>query len=303
MTNLDIDLMRALVAIADNGGFTRAAERLHRTQPAISLQIRRLEIATGATLFERRGRTMQLTAAGERLLVYARKMLEINDAAVQSLQESPLAGVIRFGAAQDFADQSLPQVLSRFNAAHPEVQLEVRVDRNAPLIAAVKAGQLDLALVIQKSGANGGTLLASEPLVWIGATQFKWSTQQPVPLVLFESPCNFCDVALKVLKAAGIPWRVVYTRSGPVRHSRCGACGIGYNDSHPRAARVGSYRSRREGGTARASESRYRATYSGKAVESGSADAGKDYQRDASHLAAARTSTKCNKSNGKLKAV
>jgi DNA-binding transcriptional LysR family regulator len=207
--HLDLELLRTLVAIADCGGFTRAAERLHRTQSAVSLQMQRLEQTVGVDLFRAAGRQRLLTASGEILVGYARRLLATHDEALGALSSHRLEGSIRFGSAQAFTEHSLPTVLGRFARLHPDVRLEVRVDANQKLIDAVDAGQLDLALVIQRPG-KGGEPLRPLPLQWlIGDDAFL--KQDAIPLALFEAPCPFREMALEALERERRPWRVAYT--------------------------------------------------------------------------------------------
>jgi DNA-binding transcriptional LysR family regulator len=208
--NLDIDLLRTFAAIADSGGFARAAERVHRTQSAVSLQMRRLEAAAGVTLFERQGRSMVLSIAGERLLVYARRLLELNDEAAAAMAGAELRGRVRLGLAQDFADDALPGVLARFARACPGVALEVRVDSNARLASDADSGRYDLTLSLQRTGA-GGVVLGQAPLAWIGGPAPSRRPGGALPLVLFEAPCDFRNAAIDSLTRAGLKWELVYT--------------------------------------------------------------------------------------------
>ena len=211
--DLPTDLLRSFVAIADAGGIVKAAERVHRTQPAISLQVKRLERLLGAALLRRHGRGVALTEAGERLLGYARRILALNDEAVAALAPAALAGPVRFGTIQDFADTALPGVLARFAAENPGVCLDVRVGNSMALIDAVTAGGLDL--VLGSELRPGGTPLRREPMRWIGAATGSIPTDAPsgtvVPLVLMEAPCPFRDAALAALDRAERAWRIVYT--------------------------------------------------------------------------------------------
>jgi DNA-binding transcriptional LysR family regulator len=207
--HLDLELLRTLVAIADCGGFTRAAERLHRTQSAVSLQMQRLEETVGVPLFRAAGRQRLPTEQGEVLIGYARRLLAIHDQALGALNGTQLEGSVRFGTAQAFTEQSLPTVLARFARLHPNVRLEVRVDGNQKLIDAVKAGQLDLALVMQRPGA-GGEPLRRLPLQWLVGDE-ACLTAPAVPLALFEAPCPFRAMALEALEREQRGWRIAYT--------------------------------------------------------------------------------------------
>ncbi len=164
--DLPTDLLRSFAAIADAGGIAKAAERVHRTQPAVSLQVKRLEGMLGVALVRRQGRGVALTEAGERLLVYARRILTLNDEAVAALAPAALAGPVRFGTVQDFADTALPGVLARFAAENPGVRLDVRVGNSTALLDELEAGGLDL--VLASDLRPGGIPLRSEPMRWIG---------------------------------------------------------------------------------------------------------------------------------------
>jgi len=207
--HLDLELLRTLVAIADCGGFTRAAERLHRTQSAVSLQMQRLEETVGAPLFRAAGRQRLLTEQGEILVGHARRLLAIHDEALGALSGAQLQGQIRFGSAQAFTEHSLPTVLARFARLHPNVRLEMRVEGNQKLIDAVHAGQLDLALVIQRPG-TGGESLGRLPLLWLAGTEARLDAP-PLPLALFDAPCPFRELALDALERERRPWRIAYT--------------------------------------------------------------------------------------------
>ncbi|HRK95334.1 MAG TPA: LysR family transcriptional regulator, partial [Rhodospirillales bacterium] len=168
-TNLDIDLLRTFATIADAGTFTRAGERLHRTQSTISLQVKRLEDLLGRQLLERNARMVRLTPEGEVLLSYARQILRTNDEAVSRLREPELAGVVRLGTPEDFATTHLPDVLAAFAKSHPRVALEVTCDLTLNLLARFHEGEFHLVLVKREpQAAAGGVRVWREPLVWVG---------------------------------------------------------------------------------------------------------------------------------------
>src|SRR5580693_4473653 len=147
-TNLDLDTMRALVVAHDLGGYGQAATRLGRTPSAISLQMKKLQALVGATIFRKSGRGVALTEAGEIVLRYARRMLALNDEVLDTVRGASLAGRIRIGVSQDFAETVLPRALSQFTRLYPLVQLEVRIEGNAVLVEAVSKGEIDLVLVV-----------------------------------------------------------------------------------------------------------------------------------------------------------
>src|SRR5215470_588215 len=146
-SNLDIDLLRTFAAVADSGSFTAAGELVARTQSAVSLQVKRLEEGLGERLFERTSRAIALTPAGETLLGYARRILELNDESVRRIAEPPVKGVIRLGITEYFVPTELARILSRFAMAYPDVQLEARMGLSRELREEMAAGRLDAAIV------------------------------------------------------------------------------------------------------------------------------------------------------------
>lgn len=210
LNNLDIDLLRTFVPIADLGGFAKAGRHLHKTQSAISLQMKRLEAQSGSKLFRKAGRRQLLTEPGELLLNYARRILSLNDEAAAALRPIPLQGQIRFGVTQDFADRGLAAVLARFADHHPGVRLDVRVNPSCELKQQIAKGKLDLAVAFQERGDRGDSL-GKLQLSWIVPESYSEPDDQPLKLVLFEPPCVFRDRVINALEKASMSWRVVYT--------------------------------------------------------------------------------------------
>jgi DNA-binding transcriptional LysR family regulator len=208
---LDLDVLRTFVTGHDLGTFAAAAKRLGRSQSAVSLQLRKLESQAGQALLRKDGRGLALTPAGEIMLSYARRLIELNDEAVAAVSGVTMEGWVRLGLVQDFAESWLPALLGRFARAHPGVRVEARVDRGAPLAAAVTKGELDMALVWGDLPGPHRTELASVPVVWVGAPQHAVAPLRPLPLATFEPPCVFRDAALRALDRAGIPWRITFT--------------------------------------------------------------------------------------------
>jgi DNA-binding transcriptional LysR family regulator len=209
----ELDVLRTFVAIVDNGGFTRAAERVGRTQSTVSLQIKKLEEGIGRRVFEREpGRELQLTPDGEILLTYARQMLRLGDEARSRLMEPDAAGTVRLGTPEDFATAHLPDVLARFARAHPRVALEVNCDFTVNLLDAFSKGQYDLVLFKREpQGKGGGVGVWREVLVWAAAPRLVLSPGEPLPLVLAPVPDVYRKRALASLDAEKRPWRIVYT--------------------------------------------------------------------------------------------
>lgn len=209
----DLDLLRTFVAIVDNGGFTRAAERVGRTQSTVSLQIKKLEDGLGRRVFEREpGRDLQLTPDGEILLTYARRMLRLGDEARARLMEPDVTGTVRLGTPEDFASAHLPDVLARFARAHPRVALDVNCDFTVNLLDGFSKGQYDLVLFKREpQGPGGGIGVWREILVWAAAPRLVLDPGEPLPLVLAPVPDVYRKRALASLDAASRPWRIVYT--------------------------------------------------------------------------------------------
>ncbi|WP_037503974.1 LysR substrate-binding domain-containing protein [Sphingomonas jaspsi] len=212
LRNLDIDLLRSFVTVADLGGFTRAGQRLGRTQSAISLQIKRLEDQVGRPLMQRGPRHLQLTREGERLLPHARQMLRLNDAVLADISEPDMEGLVRLGVPEDFATMHLPVVLAEFADAHPRVELEVTCDLTLNLERSFRDGRFDLVLIKREPEvAIDGMRVWREPLIWAARDRISFPGDGPLPLIVSPEPCVYRHRAMAALDAAGIAWRCAYT--------------------------------------------------------------------------------------------
>ncbi|MFP5456266.1 LysR substrate-binding domain-containing protein [Rhizorhabdus sp.] len=213
--NLDLDLLRCFVTIADAGSFTRAGERLGRTQSTISLQVKRLEDLLGRSLIHRTSRSLQLTSEGQRLLGTARKLLLLNDKAVAEIFEPDIAGAVRLGVPEDFATAHLPAVLAQFTEAHPLVELEVTCDLTLNLLERFHSGAFDLVLVKREptlaTTTVGGMRVWREPLVWVARDRSAADGKETLPLIVSPQPCVYRKRAIDALEAQGRPWRIAYT--------------------------------------------------------------------------------------------
>ena len=207
MINLDLDTLRTLVVANDLGGYGQAATRLGRTPSAISLQMKKLQASVGATIFRKSGRGVALTEAGEIVLRYARRMLALNDEVLDTVRGASLAGRIRIGVSQDFAETVLPRALSQFTKLYPLVQLEVRIEGNAALVESVSKGEIDLVLVVGHAQRPSAIPLGTIDLVWIAGRDFA-PRDEPLPLVVLGPQCVFRKEAIESLDAAGHPWRI-----------------------------------------------------------------------------------------------
>jgi DNA-binding transcriptional LysR family regulator len=212
----DLDALRSLTMGIDAGSFAKAAVYLCKSTSAISAHLKKLEEQTGQLIVEKDGRHLKLTPAGEILYSYAKRMLALNDEAVQSLGNMDLAGTVRVGFQEDFSEHLLANVLAEFSRAHPNVAIEACIARNAELIAQINAEQLDLALAWAGNVDTAHSVLLGElPLHWIGRSgqnvQHGLESGKPIPLVLFEAPCLIRQQVLNLLDEARIPWRIVLT--------------------------------------------------------------------------------------------
>ena len=208
----DFDLLRTFVAVVDNAGFTRAAERVGRTQSTVSLQIKKLEDGLGKRVFERGGRDLLLTPDGEILLNYARQLLHLADEARSRMLEPDVEGTVRLGTPEDFATVYLPDVLAQFARTHPHVALEVNCNFSYNLLEGFSKGEYDLVLVKREpQGPAGGTAVWRDVLVWVGGPKLVLDGVRPVPLVLAHAPDVYRKRALAVLQAAKRDSRIVFT--------------------------------------------------------------------------------------------
>lgn len=228
MLPLDIPLLHTFIDLVGTGSFTSTAARVHRTQSAVSAQIRRLEDMLGARLFERTTRTVVLTPAGERLVPHALAVLEAAAALAARFQDGEVEGDVRLGCPEDVAGADLPGILADFAAAHPRVRLHVRCDLTLHLVEQFETGAFDLILIKQDPQRimPGARLLRHEPLAWVGRDRLVSTTPSgPVPLVLAPAPCVYRARALEALAAVGHAGDVVYaspSEAGQVAAVRAG---------------------------------------------------------------------------------
>lgn len=212
MSSLDLDLLKAFAAIIDTGSFTRAGERLGLTQSAITLKLRRLEAQAGRTLMTRSAKAIALTDDGAVLLAHARRMIEMNDAAIAELRGPKLKGTVRLGTPEDFATVHLPDVLASFAAEFPDVALEVTCDLTLNLLEFYRNGAFDMILIKREPyGAFGdGIAVWREKLVWARGPK-PVLVHGALPLVVAPQPCVYRKRATQALDKAGQSWRIVYT--------------------------------------------------------------------------------------------
>ena len=207
---LDLDLLRTFVWAAQTGSFKEAAERVGRTQSAVSLQMHRLEQLMAVAAFERSGRGITLSAAGTILLGYARRMLALNDETVQAVSGVGVRGSVRLGLLQDFAETVLPGVLATFSRAHPSIEIDVQVERSVDLIQGIRTRRLDLALLFSRGKLEvSSTRIGKLPMKWVVYPGFQ--PEEPLRMVLFAAPCLFRQAALTLL--AQKQWKQTFSSS------------------------------------------------------------------------------------------
>lgn len=224
----DLDVMRSFLAGIELGSFAKAADRLGRSTSAVSAQLKKLEDQAGTPLLRKAGRGMALTEAGEVMLGYARRLLELNDEAVSAVRGVQLEGRVRLGMQEDFGESVLPEVLGRFKRAHPKLRVEVHIARNAALLQSLEVGRLDLALAWERGEAPWMARVSRTeetdahalpmqhvqtlPMSWIGAdAERPYETGEPIPLVVLDAPCLMRTAAIDALDRAGLPWRIAFT--------------------------------------------------------------------------------------------
>lgn len=205
--NLDLTALRSFAAVAEVGGVTRAATLLHLTQSAVSMQIKRLEEALGRGLFDRTGRGVALTADGEQLLGYARKMLALNDEAMARLTDQAFEGEIVLGVPADIVYPAIPKVLQRFHADYPRMKVTLVSSYTSTLKAMFRRGECDVILTTEDTADAGGETLLTVPLVWVGAPGGQAWKARPLRLA-FEHKCIFRTRVQAALDRAGIPWEM-----------------------------------------------------------------------------------------------
>ena len=213
--DLDIHLLRAFVAVAELKSFTRAAARLNRTQSAVSMQVRRLEQNLGKFLLTRQKGRVGLTADGELMLDYARRILKLNDEIMAEIGDPEVKGRVRLGIPDDYAAYFLPAALSGFGSLYPRISLEVCCELSVDLLRMLNDGDIDLAVTTRQPQSPGGTVIRREQLVWAEAQGCRLQDKDPLPLALFpDGVCLFRESALNALNSCGRSWRLVGTSRG-----------------------------------------------------------------------------------------
>jgi len=228
MPMLDLELLRSFVSVADAGSFTRAGERVHRTQSTVSQQIKRLEEDVGQPLLHRNGKEVMPTEAGEQLLSYARRLLALAEEARDMLRQPGNEGAVRLGIPEDFAAYRLAKLLGSFARSHPRLRLDVRADQSVCLRRDLERGDLDLALLKRDAGEKGAIAVWPERVHWVTSKSHPVDPKvSSVPLIGFPAGCLYRARAIHALESAGRTWHMAYTSSSLAGIQAAVAAGMG----------------------------------------------------------------------------
>ncbi len=211
MENLDSDLLRTFLAVAQAGSVTDGAELIHRSQSATSLQIKRLESVLGQTVFVRHGRGVALSEAGRRLIPVARDVTARLDTALRDLSNAPVTGKIRLGIPDDYGRATLTKIIADFARLHPQAELDVTCALSAGFPEALRKGELDLAIYEVETPGAGEELLSEDPTCWMASINQDFSMAETLPVALFDQACWWRDAAINSLQARGKPYRIAYS--------------------------------------------------------------------------------------------
>ena len=207
--NIDVALLRAFIAVAETGRMTTAAKIVHRTQGAISQQIKRLETQFDARLFDRKAGSASLTREGEKLLVNAHRLISLNDEVMDRMRTVDFTGEVRLGVAHDIVRAMMPPVLRRFRQEHPNVLITLMSDTTQTLRADLRERKIDLAILTEPERGDRDQFLLTDQLIWVGAKGGDAHRRRPLSVALGRENCGFRAAAIKALTKARMPWRAI----------------------------------------------------------------------------------------------
>ncbi|WP_321893000.1 LysR substrate-binding domain-containing protein [Paraburkholderia tropica] len=225
--SVDVDLLRTFIAIAETQSYSAAGVRIGKTQSAVSQQMQRLEQQLNCLLFERTGRTKQLSEQGRRLMRYAYQLVAMHDETVRVMHYSVARGNLRIGAPFDVAESILPLVLRRIVDATPNIDVEITIEHSDALMEALSRAELDMILSTRESGQFEGFVLRASPIVWCAAADYQWDRRTQLPLIIADGPSLFAKYAIAALETAGIPWRQAFLSSNLVAIKSAIYAGLG----------------------------------------------------------------------------
>lgn len=210
---LELDLMKTLVAIAETGNFSSAAEVVFRTPSAISMQVKKIEELVERPVFIRDSRSVTLTPDGLLLLEHARRVLALNNEMVSRFVTPDIEGEVRLGAGDDFSERMLPEMLRRFACSHPQIVVEVIVENSDKLIEQTRNGQIDISIITSEAGyakIDDAEVLMREKLVWAALKGGIALEQDPLPISVWEEGCSWRKAGLDSLEQAGRDYRIAF---------------------------------------------------------------------------------------------
>ncbi|MCW5626600.1 MAG: LysR family transcriptional regulator, partial [Burkholderiales bacterium] len=207
-SSVDMRVLRSFISVVETGSVTETARRLGRTQPAITLQMKRLEDLTGKILFTPDSRRPVLTDEGNMVLTYAKSILRLHDELLAKLSSPDIEGHVVLGTPDLYAAYLLPSILALFRKAFPRIQVELRCSLSTPLVALVQRGEVDIALVTRMPGFTGGQVVRQEQLIWVMGEGHNIHMAEPVPLALLPPGNIYRDYAIEGLEQAGRKWRI-----------------------------------------------------------------------------------------------
>src|SRR5476651_1413735 len=194
---LDVDQLRAFIAIAETGSFTKAAEVVNKTQSAVSMQMKWLEERLDRPIFARDGRASKLTEDGQRLLDYARRIVKLNVETIAAFSDAELSGRVRLGVPDDYADRYLPEIMARFSRAYPGVELTVICEPSVDLLERIDANEIDLAIVTNCETKRASETFRRERLLWVTSNRHSTHTEERLPLALGRPSCSWRRIAIE----------------------------------------------------------------------------------------------------------
>lgn len=208
---LDLELLKTFVCVVDEGSFTRAADRVHRTQSTVSQQVRKLEELVGHALLlrDRTGLNVSVTEHGELLIHYARRLLALSAEASEALSSELDLEILRIGMPEDFDARRMALILAGFTRSHPQARLETLSGMSLDLRQRLDRGEIDIALIKREPDSGPAWATWPERLVWVKGTDFDASTGV-LPLALFPQGCLYRQRAIRLLDVAQRPWRVTF---------------------------------------------------------------------------------------------
>jgi len=212
--HLDLTLLHTFKTIAECRSLALAAQRLHKTQAAISIQLKKLEDMLGKRLIDRGHQLAELTPHGELLLQYARRMLALSNEAVDLFVKEEVSGTVRFGIPDDYASAFLLPVLRSFTQLFPRVRLKIRNDISQNLFTALEEGELDIALVTQRSNDGNGEILRCDQLQWVAASDYGLNPDVPIPLALYPHGCGYRRQILTALSSTQRDYEIAFECTG-----------------------------------------------------------------------------------------